>query len=500
MAGDEDPIAPDRTRRNATLSFAAQMVTSAGTAVLTLYLVRSLGPEGYGTFVLAVAVSGLAIVAADMGLASSAARYIAERRTQRARVREVFGDALRLKLALAGSIAVVLVLIAGPISSWYATPSLVWPVRAIAIAVVGQSVMGLAGATFNALRRVSQNLLMTAGESFVETTASIALVVIGTGATGAAFGRAIGYVCGATGGVLLVARTIGRPRLRASSISRNLIGYAAALVLIDAAITLFNQVDVFVIGAYLNTAAVGAFEAPMRLTTFLAYPGLALAAAVAPQFARSGDQTPPAALLATAIRLLLIGHAAVAAIVLVWARPIAHLLFGNGYADSPAVLRGLTPFILLAGIAPLVSLSINYLGHARKRLPIAVGTVLANLVIDLLLVPRIGVVGGAIGTDVAYVGYVLGHLWLGWRDFDLSLRRLTTSAARCLLSAAVMAGSLALWGTESVPTPLLILGGACGLALYGLMLLGTRELAGSEIVGLYRSLAGRFAGPSSRAK
>jgi O-antigen/teichoic acid export membrane protein len=496
MAGGQDSITPDRTRRNAAFSFAAQMATSAGTAILTLYLVRALGPKGYGTFALAIAVSSLAMVAADMGLASSAARYIAESRDQRARVREVFGDALRLKLILAGSIALVLVLAAAPISSLFGTSSLVWPLRAIAVAVLGNNVMALVGATFNALRRVSQNLRMVVGESLVETTASIALVVAGAGVTGAALGRGLGYVCGAAGGLVLLARTIGRPRLRASSISRNLLGYAVALVLIDAAFTLFNQVDVFVIGAYLNPAAVGAFQAPMRLTTFLSYPGLALAAAVAPQFARSGEPTSAAATLATAIRLLLIGHAAVAGIVLVWARPIAHLLLGNGYPNSAAVLRGLTPFILLTGIAPLVSLSINYLGHARERLPIAVGTVLANLAIDLVLVQRIGIVAGAIGTDVAYIAYVFGHLWLCRREAGLSLRRLTATALRCLLAAAVMAGSLVLWGTKSVSIPLLILGGGCGLAIYGLMLLATREVTGAEIVGLYRSLAGHFVGPS----
>ena len=469
-------------------SLAAQATTATGTAVLTLYLVRALGPNGYGTFVLAVAVSSLALIAADMGLANSAARYIAERRSQRAAVREVFGDALRLKLVLSTLVAGVLVLAAGPIASLYGTPGLVWPLRAAAVALIGQSVMGLIGGAFNALRRVSLNLRMVVGESVVETTASIVLVAAGAGATGAALGRAIGYVVAGIGGLLLLARTVGRPRLRASSISRNLIGYAAALVMIDASVMLFNQVDVFVIGAYLDTAAVGAFEAPMRLTSVFAYPGLALAAAVAPQFARGAEPTSGGAALVSATRLLLIGHAAVAAIVLVWAGPIVAILLGNGYADSTSVLRALTPFVLLAGIAPLLSLSVNYLGHARKRLPIAVGTVLANLVIDVIFVPRIGIVAGAIGTDVAYIGYVGGHLWLCRREADVSLRPLAGSALRCGLAAAVMAGSLVLWGTESVPVAILALGGVCGIAIYGLVLLATREVTGVEIVDLYRGL------------
>ncbi len=482
----------DRADRNAVYSFAAQMATSAGTAVLTLYLVRALAPKGYGTFALAVAISGLALVAADMGLIPSAARYIAESRTDRAHVRAVFGDALRLKLALAGSITILLIVAAGPIASLYGSASLVWPVRAIAFSVFGQSVMAFAGGTFNALRRVSQNLLLVSAESLVETIASIALVLAGLGAAGAALGRAVAYVFAGIFGVILVARVIGRPALRASSVSRKLIGYAGALVLVDAAFTLFNQVDVFVISGYLNTSAVGSFQAPMRLASFLAYPGLALAAAVAPQFARAEGSRSGSGALAKAIRLLLIGHVAVAGIVLVWARPIAHILLGSGYPQSTAVLRALTPFVLLVGIAPLVTLSINYLGFARRRVPIAVGTVLVNLAIDLILVPRIGIVAGAIGTDVAYAGYVAGHLWIGWRESGLTVRPLLISASRCLLAAAVMAGSLVLWGTRSVPVPLLILGGMCGLGIYGLVLLATREVRGAELRGAYRTLAGLF--------
>jgi hypothetical protein len=101
-----------------------------------------------------------------------------------------------------------------------------------------------------------------------------------------------------------------------------------------------HKSSLFVIGGCLDTAAIGAFEAPMRMCTSLSYPGLALAAAIAPHFARTGQGASGAPQLAKAIRLLLIGHAAVAGIVLVWAGPIAHVLLGGGYPHSEAVLRG----------------------------------------------------------------------------------------------------------------------------------------------------------------
>ena len=52
----------------------------------------------------------------------------------------------------------------------------------------------------------------------------------------------------------------------------------------------------------------------------------------------------------------------------------------------------------------------NYLGAARKRVPLAVVALAVNAIIDIILIPKIGIVAGAIGTDVAYAIWVPAHL------------------------------------------------------------------------------------------
>jgi O-antigen/teichoic acid export membrane protein len=70
----------DSIARNAASAFAAQLITSAATAAMTLYLVRALGPKGLGVLALAISIGTLMLLPADFGLSSSAARYIAEHR------------------------------------------------------------------------------------------------------------------------------------------------------------------------------------------------------------------------------------------------------------------------------------------------------------------------------------------------------------------------------------------------------------------------------------
>lgn len=467
--------------RKTGLSFLTQVTTAALTAVLTLFLVRRLVPADYGVFSLALGISGLLLLPADFGISGSLARFAAEAQGDRRRVAALIGVALRLKLVIAVAISAGLFLLAPALARVFDTPDLLWPLRAATIALAGQSLFTMFSSVFIAVGRISSNLRLVALESTVEVGASIALVVTGAGATGALLGRGAGYAVGAVFGGILAARVFGPAAVvpRGSAHvdgSRSLVRYAGALLIVDGAFALFSQVDVLLIGQLLGTASVGLFAAPLRLCALLHYPGLAVANSVAPRIARTGRTPPDTPAFLTALRGLIVVQAAIVTGILVWAEPITRTLLGAQYAESATVLRALTPFILLQGIGPLVSVSVNYLGGARRRVPIAVGAVLVNLVIDLILIPKIGIVGGAIGTDVAYAIYVPAHLLLCRRELGLDLRPVLRTVARSTVAAALMAIPLLLAGTHDLALSHWIAGSAGAALVFLAALVATGEL------------------------
>jgi O-antigen/teichoic acid export membrane protein len=160
----------------------------------------------------------------------------------------------------------------------------------------------------------------------------------------------------------------------------------------------------------------------------------------------------------------------------VWAPSIVNLALGPGYGASVDVLRALGPYVLLLGVGPLLALSVNYLGEARSRVPLAIGTVTLNAVIDVILIPRIGIVAGAIGTDVAFTFFVVGHVVIIRRLIDLPLRPLGISVARLSLAALAMAAVLFAFGTGKLGAAELIVGGILALVTYFAVLMATAEL------------------------
>jgi O-antigen/teichoic acid export membrane protein len=487
------PPAGDGASRNASFALVTQLTTAAFTAGLTFLLVRVLGPREYGVFALAVGIGALISVPADFGVSESAARFIAEHRGDGATMARLLGSALRLKLAIGTLVSVALIAGSGPIADAYGAPEMTWPLRAVALAVAGQGFMFLFARALEAMGRVSLNLRIVFAESAAETSASVVFVLLAGGATAAAAGRAAGYLFGAVMAVALALRRLHLPRgqvVAGSRIeARTIARYAAALLVVDAAFTAFSQIDTVLIGAYLGTVSVAFWSAPLRLVAFLRYPGAALAAGVAPRLAGQHDRGQSVRRFQSALRGLLVLECFLVVPLLVWSEPIVRLALGPRYLPAAAVLRALVPFIFLGGLAELTSVAVNYLGEARRRMPIAVGTVLINVVVDIALIPRIGVIGAAIGTDLAYLLYVPAHFLLCRRALGLRLRPLALTLARSLLAAGAMAGVLVLIGQTGLGPAQLAAGAVLGTVMFLTVLCLVGELSVATLLATAHRVA-----------
>ncbi len=475
-------------RRNAVLSLASQLFSAAVTAGLTIYLARALGPDQFGIFSLALAIASTMLLFSEFGVSTAAARFVAEHRAEHHEVAGVLASALRLKLFLAGIVCGGLFLLAGPIASGYDEPDLVWALRAMAIALFGQNLMGLYGVAFVAMARATYELRIVVVKSLFEGAATVVLVTISATAAEAAFGRAIGYSVAGLFAVVLSARLLGshsvNPRVSEHLDLRRIAAYAGPLFVIDGAFALFSEIDVLLIGAILSATAAGLFQAPLRLVNFLGYPAQSLSHAVTPRLAARPGESREVEPFRAALRYTILFQAMLVAPLVVWAGPIIDLVLGPDYGESAEVLRGLAPFVFLLGVGTLLAMGVNYLGEARRRVPLALACVGVNLAIDLVLIPDIGIIGGAIGTDVAFSIYVAGHVWICRDMIDLQLRPLLLTLGRATVAALGMAGLLLALGTSGISWLELLAGGAAAVLAYVAALIVIRETSFAELRSL----------------
>jgi len=488
----------ERISRGAAFALAAQLVGAALTAVLTIFLGRRLTAGEYGSYVFALSVLAIAALFADFGMTSSTGRFMAAKRGDVQAIADTWATALRLKVPISLGASIALFAVAGPICEAFATPAATWPLRIVAVALFSQTLFALAVGVFIALGMIRYNLLLATVESVVEVGVSVTFVLAGAGAVGATLGYAAGYTAGLVTAAVIARRVLRRKRAQRVQqrqvSSRQLLSYAGPLLFVEAAFRLFASIDVLLIAALVGgTARIAAFGLAMRLAGFLDYPAGAVASAVSPRLAqshRAGDSRND---LSNSLRYLVILQMMITVATTVWAQPIVHLIFGSKYAEAPGVLRALAPFIFLSGIAQVATLSVNYLGYARRRVPLAVAMLAVNVVVDVLLLPKIGVVAGAIGTSAAYAIWVPGHLRILQKNAGLAMRGLLLTTARVCLCGGALAGVLISLGTQNVPVGVMLVGAIAGPLTYFAALVITRELTFADLHVMRRAIS-RHAG------
>ncbi len=449
------------------------LVGSAGlTFVALLVLVRTLEPAQYGLFALGFAINQVAFVVADAGLASSTARALAAAETGAQRARAA-SSGLAIKGGVSIAVALVLALAAPAIASTYDHPDLAAVLRATAVALAAQSIFMLYRHGLNAIGATQAMLRLVLGESAIEAVAVVGLAVAGGTAAWAMTGRAAGFLVGAALGFVLLRRRLGPLPTPSAATARSLATYGLTLAVADGAFLLFTQIDVLLIGALRSARDVALFEAPARLLVVAGYLGYAVAMSVAPRLARD-EPSRARATLTGAVRIV---STAQGAILLVWLAlvvPNATRIFGARYEPSGDVLLLLSPYLLMAGAAPLTALAANYAGAGRLVVVASCAALAVNAAIDIALLPSHGILVAAVATDVAFALFVALLIRGCAQTFGFGLAGAVAGGARLLVALApavlAMTGLLTLGPVATaaglLPTLGLYLG---GLHLTGLM-------------------------------
>lgn len=477
--------------RNTLLQVMANMSGVVFTGVLTLFLVRALGTSGYGQYTLAVSIAALLVLPTGLGLPMAVGRYLADNRSDPHQLRAILALGLRLQVPAGLIAAFGLFLAAGPVARGYGDPQLFWPLRWVALSVMGQSLFGFLSAAALALRQSAMTLRMAVVESATETSASIVLVIVGGGAAGAALGKSIGYAVATGAGLLLMVRLLGRiggrEHVGARVGAKQVLKYAGATFVVDLGWTVIDRVDILLIGGLLGAAAAGSFNAVVRIITVLGYLGTAVRGGVAPRLAL-GDGSPDTRAFQQGLRYLLIVQGVFLAPMIVWAKPLVDLLLGPGYERSTSVMQVLSVYAFVAAPAALLSASVTYLGAAQRRVKVIFLTLVLGVVSTYALIEVAGLVGAAIADDIVAVVYVAASLWLCTQLITVDTRSLVVSAGRSLLSAAAMAVALMIVGTDSLSPIQWLVGATAGGTAY----LGALFISGEMSVLELRAVSAKF--------
>jgi len=179
--------------------------------------------------------------------------------------------------------------------------------------------------------------------------------------------------------------------------------------------------DRFVINYLLGPAAVGIYDANYRLITgtaaLLVVPVTITMHPYLMSISGSGDDRRINEVIGTVVQNLLVVGTLAVGLTVVFHRDIADILLGPEFREGSVVMPVVLAGVILFNVGTFVHKPFEIVGRTTPMVVFGVLAAVANLLLNFVLVPRLGYVGAGYATLAAYLLYTVGVGALGRRIY-----------------------------------------------------------------------------------
>ena len=379
-------------------------------AVIIVYAARVLGAAGWGTFSYAVSLAALLTIFVDLGIGPILTRETAKTTDPRLRSK-ILSTAFFVKVALM-TVAVLVVIFIAPLFTKIEAAKGIFTIVALIFIFDTLREFGFS------LTRALERMEWEAGLFILTNVAIVAAGFLTLAATQTVKAFALAYAIGTGVGTAATVYVL-RHHIRKILVDfeRKLVrpiltaGWPIAVSGILGGLMI--NTDLLFIGFFRSAEEVGYYSVAERIIMLLyLIPGV-LASSIFPAFSRlaaSGDgekvrgglERVLSITLAVAIPITLVG--------IILAPGIIETLFGASYLPATNSFRVL--LLALVFTFPTAILSNTLFAYNRQKSLITFALIggIGNVVFDLLLIPRFGIIGSAIATLIAQ-GVSNLYLW-----------------------------------------------------------------------------------------
>lgn len=423
-------------------------LTNQGSLFATISVMAWLGERQVGRYATCFALLSLLGLLSLAGFRSALTRFVAMHVADgdAGRLRGTIRLGIVLTVVASGVIGAGLALAAPWIASLLNDAQLTGPVRLVGLALPASTLSDAALAATQGWRTQRPfTLIGRVFEPLLRLGLTAAAVALGYGLVGAI----VALVVAAWAAALLAAVALHRQMRFTPSATRrydvreifsfSMISWVSAL-----AATGLIWLDTLLLGALRNQHAVGVYNVATRLVMLAVFVMAPINAAFTPHLAHllhTGRLEDAARAYGTASRwILTLSMPAFIALIVFPEQLLGY--FGNGYATAAAVTVVLAVGQLVSAAAGPCGTVLNMSGRVGLNMVDNVAVLGLNLVLNLVLIPRHGVLGAAVAWSLSLVlvniaKVVQAYLVVGVRARGVRLGR-TMTAGLCAAAAALL--------------------------------------------------------------
>jgi len=190
---------------------------------------------------------------------------------------------------------------------------------------------------------------------------------------------------------------------------KEILSYSFPLFFISLGFLLLTEVDIFMIGLLSTSIEVSYYSVAKQIIIKLPQITLALAMGTLPIFAKinSENKYDLKKKFNKLLKINLFIFSPIIIFLFIFSPYFIPFLYGTEYSASVLLLRILLPYLFFYSFSILLSGFLDYVGKAKKRAINLSVTMIINIVLNYLLIPKYGAVGAALATTISYLPYIV---------------------------------------------------------------------------------------------
>jgi stage V sporulation protein B len=402
-----------RFARDVAFSFVSLAISAVVHFALRVYLARYLGESDLGLYTLSFTIYSFGMLFGAFGIGNALTKYVAEFRDDTPRTSQLLTNGIIASFAIGCIMALLLYASAPAIANrFFDMPELAPLLRIVSIAFPFIAMEKATLGFLNGLRQMRLFAVINISQNILMVALTVLLTLSGYGLEGAAWALVLPVVVLSLFSLFIVRGSVVRPGLSPFiTAAMPLLAFGVFVVLQNSMAFVQAHTDSVMIGYFMKEADVGVYAVAVTFSQAVLLPSHAVQLVTGPTMATlwgKGDRASIEKLVNDVLTLTAAFIIPVAFAAIILAPDLLEIIFGEDYVGATDSLR-----ILLIGSA----FSATWAGLASTLSSTAyvrVGFILtgvswtANLLLNALLVPRLGITGAAAATSsAAYLGGLL---------------------------------------------------------------------------------------------
>lgn len=407
--------------RDVGFSFASLAISAVVHFALRVFLANYLGPSDLGLYTLAFTVYSFGTLFGAFGIGAALTKYVAEFREDTPRTGMLLTNGIIASFAI-GCIMGLLLYVGAPAiaNRFFHMPELASLLRIVSIAFPFIAIEKATLGFLNGLRQMRLFAIINISQNILIVALTVLLVVSGHGLNGAAWALVLPVVALSLFSVFIMRSSAVRPGLSPFvTATKLLLTFGGFVVLANGIGFIQTNTDSVMIGYFMKDVDVGLYAAAVTLSQAILLPSQALQMITGPMMATlwgKGDRPGIEKVVNDTLKLTAAVIIPIAFAAIMLAPDLIRLFFPEEeFITATDPLR-----ILLIGTGFLsiwasVGSALSSTAYVRVIFILGSVSLAANIVLNALLIPRLGITGAATATASAAVFGALLQLYFTQR-------------------------------------------------------------------------------------